>query len=149
MKHYYFAYGMNTNLSSMASRCPGAELIGPARLEGYRFVFRQHADVELEYGSSVAGVLWELDDDHMDSLDMLEGFPNYYIRSRAWVEHESEWYVAWVYQMQDQSYLAQPSNGYVTMCMEGYRENGVDTHQIHEALEQVRGAMDLDAAFLR
>ena len=135
MKHYYFAYGMNTNLDSMALRCPGAEVLGAARLEGYRFVFRQHADVELDYDSNVYGVLWAIDDDHLDSLDAFEGFPNYYIRSRAWVEHGGEWYIAWVYQMNDQSYSCSPSLSYVHMCMEGYNQNGVDTKQIEEALD--------------
>jgi len=134
MKHYYFAYGMNTNLDSMNQRCPGAKVLGAARLEGYRFVFRKHADIELDYHSSTAGVLWEIDDDHMDSLDAFEGFPHYYIRSRAWVEHNSEWYIAWVYQMHDQSYITQPSLSYVHMCMEGYTQNGVDIAQIELAL---------------
>jgi gamma-glutamylcyclotransferase (GGCT)/AIG2-like uncharacterized protein YtfP len=138
MKHLYFAYGMNTNLDSMDQRCPGARVLGAARLEGYRFVFRQHADVELEYGSDVMGVLWEIDDDHLYSLDAFEGFPNYYIRSRAWVEHGGEWHVAWVYQMADQSYLVKPANGYVSMCMEGYQQNGVDTHQIINALVEAK-----------
>lgn len=138
MKHYYFAYGMNTNLDSMNQRCPGAKNLGAARLEGYRFVFRGHADVELDYGSNVVGVLWEIDDDHMDNLDSFEGFPNYYIRSRAWVEHEGEWYVAWIYQMTHQSYISKPSHSYVNMCIEGYNQNAIDTYQILQALEEVK-----------
>ena len=31
----YFAYGSNINLEQMAWRCPGAEVFGPAVLEGY------------------------------------------------------------------------------------------------------------------
>ncbi len=135
MKHYYFAYGMNTNLDSMSNRCPAAELLGPARLDGYRFVFRRHADVELSYNDSVDGVLWSIDDDDLDSLDVLEGFPNYYIRSRAWVEHNDRWYIAWVYQMQDQSYLCEPSPSYVEMCLEGYSQNNVNNRQILDLLE--------------
>ena len=135
MTHYYFAYGMNTNLDSMAHRCPTATVMGAARLEGYRFVFRQHADVELDYGSSVEGVLWEITDDDLESLDAFEGFPTYYIRSRAWVEHEGKWYVAWVYQMADQSYDCKPNLSYVHMCMEGYQQNGVSTLQIESALD--------------
>jgi len=108
--------------------------MGAARLEGYRFVFRGHADVELAYYQSVQGVLWEIEDYHLDSLDAFEGFPQYYIRSRAWVEHEGEWYVAWVYQMHDQDYNAAPSQEYVDCCRKGYTQNCVDTYQIDEAL---------------
>mgnify|MGYP003338616980 CR=1 FL=1 len=138
MTHFYFAYGMNTNLDSMASRCPTAQIMGAASLEGYRFLFRRHADVELDYGSSVEGVLWEITDEDLDNLDILEGFPSYYIRSRAWVEYNNKWYVAWVYQMADQSYQDQPSWGYVDMCREGYEQNGVNTRQIDEALEHLK-----------
>jgi gamma-glutamylcyclotransferase (GGCT)/AIG2-like uncharacterized protein YtfP len=136
MKHYYFAYGMNTNLDSMSTRCLTAQVMGPARLEGYRFAFRGHADVELDYASDVHGVLWQIDDEDLESLDMFEGFPHYYIRSRAWVEQDGEWYVAWVYQMNDQSRVSPPSLSYVHMCMEGYQQNGVSTTQIEDALAE-------------
>lgn len=138
MRHYYFAYGMNTNLDSMASRCPNAELLGAARLEGYRFVFRRHADVELCYDDDVVGVLWSVDDNDLDNLDALEGFPTYYIRSRAWVEHDGRWYVAWIYQMQDQSYLSNPALSYVQMCREGYQQNNIDSSQIELALKDTK-----------
>lgn len=136
MKHYYFAYGMNTNLTQMDHRCPGAIDIGPARLEGYKLVFRRHADVELEYGSDVNGLLWEITDEHLRSLDEFEGFPQYYIRSRAWVQHDGKWYVAWIYQMTDQTYLDEPSNFYLSSCIEGYEQNGIDVSQLHSALEE-------------
>jgi hypothetical protein len=34
----YFAYGMNTNIEQMATRCPSAENLGPARLAGWSAV---------------------------------------------------------------------------------------------------------------
>ena len=135
MKSYYFAYGMNTNLDSMSSRCPNAELIGAAKLDGYRFVFRRHADVELSYNDTVDGVLWLIDQHDLDSLDAFEGFPDYYIRSRAWVEHDDRWYIAWIYQMVDQTYTATPSLSYVHMCLEGYNQNEINTKQITSLLE--------------
>lgn len=140
MKHYYFAYGMNTNLDSMRQRCPAAQVLGAARLDGYQFAFRRHADVELEYGSSVTGVLWEVTDDDLYNLDTFEGFPTYYIRSRAWVEHNGEWYIAWIYQMVDQTYIAAPSLSYVHMCLEGYSQNNVDSTQIEMALKELENA---------
>ena len=140
MKHYYFAYGANTNLSSMAQRCPGAICLGTGYLEGYRFVFRQHADVELtdDY-DQVEGVVWKLGDDELDSLDSFEGFPHYYLRCKAWV-HSDEigWIKAWIYTMAEQDYLAEPRDEYVSMCRAGYEQNRVSTRQIDEALTQVR-----------
>jgi gamma-glutamylcyclotransferase (GGCT)/AIG2-like uncharacterized protein YtfP len=136
MKHYYFAYGMNTNLDSMFQRCPGAQCLGPGQLEGYKFAFRNHADVELGGpDDSVDGVVWIIDDNHLLDLDSLEGFPHYYLRCRAWVHcDEIGWITAWIYTMADQYYVAVPAPGYVRMCMEGYQQNGVNTDQIENAL---------------
>ena len=139
MKHYYFAYGMNTNLDSMAQRCPGSFCLGAAQLEGYKFVFRQHADVELGGpDDQVEGVLWRLGTYDLESLDAFEGFPHYYLRCKAWV-HSDEigWVKAWIYTMADQDYSAEPAESYVSMCREGYLQNRVSTKQIDEALEQL------------
>ena len=86
MKHLYFAYGSNTHLKQMEQRCPGAVNLGPAYLQDYRLVFRIHADIELCEHSTVAGVLWEIDDNHLASLDRYEGFPAYYLRHRVFVK---------------------------------------------------------------
>jgi gamma-glutamylcyclotransferase (GGCT)/AIG2-like uncharacterized protein YtfP len=146
MKHYYFAYGMNTNLDSMAQRCPGALCLGAGQLEGYKFVFRQHADVELaDPTDQVDGVVWQLTDDNLDSLDALEGFPHYYLRCKAWVHsNEIGWIKAWIYIMADQDYSAFPASSYVSMCREGYNQNRVSTRQIDEALEELGIGDEID-----
>ena len=36
----YFAYGSNINLEQMAVRCPAAQVVGPAVLDGYELLFR-------------------------------------------------------------------------------------------------------------
>ena len=48
----YFAYGSNINLEQMAWRCPGAEVFGPAVLEGYELLFRGNS----RRGSGVATI---------------------------------------------------------------------------------------------
>lgn len=35
----YFAYGSNINLEQMAVRCPAAQVVGPAVLDGYELLF--------------------------------------------------------------------------------------------------------------
>jgi gamma-glutamylcyclotransferase (GGCT)/AIG2-like uncharacterized protein YtfP len=149
MKHYYFAYGMNTNLESMAQRCPSALCLGAGYLEGYKFAFRKHADVELGNPSDqVDGVVWRLGDYDLESLDVFEGFPNYYLRCKAWVySNEIGWVQAWIYTMADQDYIAQPSDSYVKMCIEGYEQNNVSTKQIISALDEVSADRDLIESF--
>jgi gamma-glutamylcyclotransferase (GGCT)/AIG2-like uncharacterized protein YtfP len=134
-RYYYFGYGMNTNNSGMASRCPTAINLGAAVLPGYRFVFRGHADVELDLEGEVHGVLWEIGEGDLASLDRLEGFPKYYLRQRAWVDTPEGVCQAWVYMMNDQDFISKPYEGYYQMCYEGYRENEVDVTQLIEARE--------------
>ena len=83
----YFAYGMNTNRSEMAQRCPGALSLGHARLVDRIFRFATHADVVKCRGSYVDGVLWTIDDFHLNALDRLEGYPYYYNRRSLRVAH--------------------------------------------------------------
>jgi gamma-glutamylcyclotransferase (GGCT)/AIG2-like uncharacterized protein YtfP len=145
LRHLYFGYGMNTNISGMATRCPGAVSLGPATLPDYRFAFRSHADVELEKGCWVDGVLWEISDVHLKSLDRLEGFPTYYLRHKAFVLHDDELRAAWIYTMADQTYELPPGESYLRCCIEGYESHGVPTDQIREALryaEAVEVEMD-------
>jgi gamma-glutamylcyclotransferase (GGCT)/AIG2-like uncharacterized protein YtfP len=137
-KILYFAYGMNTNLDSMASRCPKAKSLGYAILPDYRFRFAHHADVVPDTYNKVDGVLWELTEDCLRSLDMLEGYPFYYDRKLVTVEASNKAvnYQAWVYYMQPGHIDSPPSDHYVEMLLEGYTEHNVSTRQIVYNLPQ-------------
>ena len=131
----YFAYGMNTNLTQMAVRCPGAVCLGPAWIDNYALVFRHFADIEPEVDSYCDGVLWEITDDNLMALDTLEGYPYHYTRFSVVVNTDRGSDTALVYQMVDQSFEQPPSNHYFNTVYEGYEQNNVDTHQLIEILE--------------
>ena len=131
----YFAYGMNTNLTQMAARCPGAVCLGPAWIDNYALVFRHFADIEPEVDSYCDGVLWEITDDNLMALDQLEGYPYHYTRFSVVVNTDRGSDIALVYQMVDQSFEQPPSNHYFNTVYEGYEQNNVDTHQLIEILE--------------
>ena len=131
----YFAYGMNTNLTQMAARCPGAVCLGPAWIDNYALVFRHFADIEPEVDSYCDGVLWEITDDNLVALDALEGYPYHYTRFSVLVNTDCGSDIALVYQMVDQSFEQPPSNHYFNTVYEGYEQNNVDTHQLIEILE--------------
>lgn len=133
----YFAYGMNTNLEQMASRCPTAICLGPAWIEGYEFAFRTHADIKRSPGAICHGVLWELTDTDLRALDALEGYPYYYTRYKVRVNTGNQTVKALVYQMNDQSYVQEPGTGYLEMVTKGYHQNGVPTDQIDNALNNI------------
>ena len=131
----YFAYGMNTNLTQMAARCPGAVCLGPAWINNYALVFRHFADIEPEVDSYCDGVLWEITEDNLVALDALEGYPYHYTRFSVVVNTDHGSGTALVYQMVDQSFEQPPSNHYFLTVYEGYEQNNVDTHQLIEILE--------------
>lgn len=135
MKHYMFSYGMNTNLRGMRSRCMNARRVGVARLDNHRFDFRFHADVVEDENSDVLGLLWQLDDRDLESIDIVEGYPRYYIRELIPVACEDgKVYNAWVYKMTAQDGHRLPDGYYWEMVLEGYKENDIDVTQLYVAL---------------
>lgn len=132
----YFAYGMNTNLGSMNDRCPGAECLGPAILPKHRFRFAVHADVVPDPDQFVDGVLWRITSDHMASLDILEGYPWYYDRKLVTVINDHGAHQALTYFMQPGNPDENPPRVYLDMCLTGYRQNHVPTHQIRDLIIQ-------------
>ena len=81
---HYFAYGSNMDPAQMAERCPGARLLGPARLDGWRLTFDRYskkwkgyvADVVPAPSTATWGVLWEVTAAHLKTLDRCEGVAN-------------------------------------------------------------------------
>jgi gamma-glutamylcyclotransferase (GGCT)/AIG2-like uncharacterized protein YtfP len=70
----HFAYGSNMSRQGMHARCPGAEPVGLAALEGYRFMIMTdgYASVEPARGQYVCGVLWRLTPRDLSALNAYE-----------------------------------------------------------------------------
>lgn len=137
MKYLYAAYGMNTNLDEMSRRCPTAACLGAAYINNYEFVFRTHADIHHKPGAKCDIVLWEIDDACLQALDSLEGYPYYYTRFKVRVHAGNKTVKALIYQMNDQTYVQEPSAGYLDTVVEGYKQNGVPTEQIECAINMI------------
>lgn len=137
---YYFAYGLNTNLKSMASRCPAAKSLGQCVALDHVFEFRVHADIREEEDGFCAGVLWEITDECLAELDILEGFPSYYTRKEVQVAHPyindeegNNLITAIAYIMNEQDGLVAPFESYYDLVAEGYREHGMSTERLEAA----------------
>ena len=81
-KRYYFAYGSNLNIEQMLARCPGAEVVGWAKLKGHELLFkgsrtRSYLTVEPGEGSVWIGA-WSISAENEDALDKYEGAPKFY-----------------------------------------------------------------------
>lgn len=144
MKYLYFAYGMNTNLDSMYQRCPDAECLGPAELLDYQLEFAHHCNVKFDLGSRVPGLLWSITERDLDSLDITEGYPYYYTREGAVVEHAGETKLAIVYTMTGATEISPPTEYYRDLVQQGYRENKISQSELIRALNN---SYELSTAF--
>jgi len=131
----YFSYGMNTNQEEMSYRCPTAVPMGRAVLPGYRFEFNSFATIVPNPKASVEveGVLWAITESDEWSLDMLEGYPEFYDKKTVSVEHKDQTYIAMTYIMNPREQNHPPSDGYYSMVSQGYKQFGLRQQQLLEA----------------
>jgi gamma-glutamylcyclotransferase (GGCT)/AIG2-like uncharacterized protein YtfP len=126
MKVLYFAYGRNTNRSEMKRRIPSAKLQGNAVLPGFTFQLQCFANITKKKYGVVMGVLWEIPQQELRTLDSIEA---YYSRHRVSVYsiQRRKWETAEVYFMKPRkcSTRRRPLQSYVNYLREGYRQNGL------------------------
>ncbi|GBE64749.1 replication protein [Mycobacterium sp. MFM001] len=98
-RHTYFAYGSNLCVQQMAQRCPDAVDPRPAVLGDHDWLINQRgvATVEPFAGTRVHGVVWQLSDHDLATLDSAEGVPRRYRRDRLTVHTDDGPSDAWVY----------------------------------------------------
>jgi hypothetical protein len=85
----------------MASRCPGSTPLHLAWVGGWKFIINQRGVANIVpdpifdttmgcYNPGVYGVLYEIDDDDEESLDLCEGVPDVYqkVEMSVWVQRE-------------------------------------------------------------
>jgi gamma-glutamylcyclotransferase (GGCT)/AIG2-like uncharacterized protein YtfP len=142
---HYFAYGSNMDPLQMERRCPGAVVVGPARLDDYRLTFVWDspgwgggvATVEAAPDDHVWGVLWDLTDEHVRSLDEYEGIATgVYKRDDAEVECSGNRMMAMIYVATDTRHKA-PSARYVSALIRGAKAFAVPNEYI-ERLRALR-----------
>ena len=118
----YIAYGSNLNLEQMAFRCPTAKVVGKSELKDYELLFRGGrrgavATVEPKAGSTVPILVWEIQKKDEASLDLYEGYPNFYDKQMLEIELDGKIVPAMVY------------------VMTGYETAGFETQFLEDAIE--------------
>jgi hypothetical protein len=80
----HFAYGTNMSRALMSARCPTAEAIGPALIEGFRFIFTRegYASLSPAVGWKAYGVLWRLAPRDLAALNAYESLDSGLYRRR-------------------------------------------------------------------
>jgi hypothetical protein len=136
-KTYYLAYGMNTNKTEMARRCPAAIPLGKLTLPNYQFVFRGVGDILPTNNPNKFAqcVLWEITPQCELALDRLEGFPRFYIKEYFNLIFQGEIIKVMVYKMKHESYqLHDPSYHYWQCLVNGYKTYGLPIDQLFRGL---------------
>jgi phage replication-related protein YjqB (UPF0714/DUF867 family) len=125
-RHPYFAYGSNLCVRQMALRCPDAADPLPAVLSDHDWLINQRgvATVEPLSGNQVHGVLWQLSDHDLATLDSAEGVPVRYRRDRLTVHTNDGPSPAWVY-IDHRVTPGPPRPGYLPRIINGAIHHGL------------------------
>ena len=80
------------DIAQMASRCPGATVVGRACLDGYRFSInpRGYATVIKNKRQKVYGLIWDISDENAIALDHFESVPVHYQRQMLTVNQSKD-----------------------------------------------------------
>ena len=136
-KRYYIAYGSNLNIGQMAVRCPIAKVIGTAVIDDYELLFKgsktgSYLTIEPKTVSKVPAVVWEVTAEDERALDRYEGYPRFYYKKEMTVDvtvlrsGRTSKKKVFMYIMHEGRPLGIPSQYYVKVCLEGYREFDFD-----------------------
>ncbi|MGD1252631.1 poly-gamma-glutamate hydrolase family protein [Mycobacterium seoulense] len=125
-RHAYFAYGSNLCVRQMALRCPDAADPRPAVLSDHDWLINQRgvATVEPCAGNQVHGVVWQISDGDLATLDSAEGVPVRYRRDRLTVHTDYGPSPAWVY-IDHRVTPGPPRPGYLPKIIDGAVQHGL------------------------
>ena len=141
LKELYFAYGSNLNVGQMAVRCPMAQLVCRAVLEGYELAFRCGVLTILpKEGGRVNGLLWRINAWDELTLDRYEGYPHLYTKELLPVQTDSgpQTVVAYVMTAPYCEKVQPPAATYLQTVLDGCRMAGFDPKAVLQAAAQAR-----------
>ncbi|WP_099023564.1 poly-gamma-glutamate hydrolase family protein [Mycolicibacterium palauense] len=128
-RHLYFAYGSNLCVEQMGRRCPDALRPRAATLADHDWLINERgvATIEPFPGSLVHGVLWDVSDADLATLDSAEGVPVRYRRDRMMVHTVDGPLDAWVY-IDHRVDAGPPRPGYLERVLSGARHHRLPHH---------------------
>ena len=148
---YYYAYGSNLSTTYVRKYCPSAVFVMKADLPNFRVEFRHYSEnrqggissiIEAP-GELVEGVIYEIPEQEIIDLDILESVPEGLYRRDAFLVlgEDGEWHRADLYRVSLPAGPFVASRGYVEDMIEGAREHGL-TPEYTERLVALRNSLD-------
>ena len=130
----YVAYGSNLCKSQMRQRCPTARSLGKFIFRECRLVFRSVADLEYDKTAETPCGLYNISRDDERALDGYEGVASgIYFKSEQTIMYEGGKVKALVYLMNSNG-IYPPSKHYAEIIRRGYKDFGMDTKCLDEAI---------------
>ena len=131
----YFAYGSNLNHFQMKRRCKDSIFLKKINLKDFKLTFRSKyraADIEYKKGSLVPGGMFEISKSDEKKLDVYEDYPTLYKK------HYFEYYGKKImtYTMNIKSSFKFPTERYLNVIKQGYKDCDIDKKYLINALKQ-------------
>ena len=129
----YFAYGSNLNHFQMKRRCKDSVFIKKFELKGFKLTFRSKyraADIEKKRNSIVPGALFEISKSDEKKLDVYEDFPILY--SKLYFKYYNQKVMTYI--MNKKSEFRYPTERYLNIIKQGYKDCGLDKKYLNKAL---------------
>jgi len=140
MLHY--AYGSNLSPKFLKGYCPNARFLMKAYLPNFRVEFRffskkRNGGISSIIpcpGKLVRGVIYEVPEDEMEDLDVVESVPQgLYVRETFLVLGEDgEWHGADLYRVVNPEGPFAPAKSYVELMLDGAETFGLDEGYVEE-----------------
>ena len=133
----YFAYGSNLNHFQMKRRCKDSIFIKKFKLKGYKLNFRSKyraADIEKKKNSIVPGGLFEISKSDEKKLDLYEDFPTLY--TKIYFQYYNK--KVMTYFMNHKSDFRYPTERYLNVIKQGYKDCGLDKSYLIKALKPIK-----------
>ena len=130
---YYFAYGSNLHHKQMKRRCPNCRFIKKIILNNYKLTFRSKygaADIEKKIGKKVYGALYIISKAAERRLDVYEEYPSLY--KKMYFKYQNKKVMTYI--MSKKSKLVPPTNKYLNVIKQGYKDCKLNLKSLNAAL---------------
>ena len=130
----YFAYGSNLHHFQMKRRCKDSVFVKKINLRDFKLTFRSKyraADIEPKKNSIVPGGLFKISKSDEKKLDVYEDYPTLY--KKYYFLHYGKKIMT--YSMVKKTSFMYPTDRYLNVVRQGYKDCNLDTNFLREALK--------------
>ena len=134
---YYFAYGSNLHHLQMKRRCPNCHFVRKIILHNYNLTFRSKygaADIEKKIGKKVYGALYIISKTAEKRLDVYEEYPTLY--KKMYFKYNNKKVMTYI--MSKKTRLVPPTNKYLNVIKQGYKDCKLNMKSLNVALLLVK-----------